>query len=99
MPGRHFFYFDLCYYKLEVLLLLVKSTRIIEFDSLRALAAITVCVGHFHTFEFIPWLYPLSAQGAFFGVECFFVLSGFLITGILHFICGAHLEYYPFIFY
>lgn len=83
MPGRHFFYFNLCYYKLEVLLLLVKSTRIIEFDSLRALAAIAVCVGHFHTFEFIPWLYPLSAQGAFFGVECFFVLSGFLITGIL----------------
>lgn len=57
---------------------MIKNYRA-ELDGLRALAVIAVIVYHaklsFNGFQLIP--------GGFFGVDIFFVLSGYLITGIL----------------
>lgn len=54
-----------------------------EFDTLRALACIGVMIGHFAPFRGIPMLErPADRLGAL-GVDLFFALSGFLITGIL----------------
>ena len=50
-----------------------------ELDGLRAIAVLSVVIYHAHlTFNGI-----LLFQGGFLGVDIFFVLSGFLITGIL----------------
>jgi peptidoglycan/LPS O-acetylase OafA/YrhL len=46
-----------------------------EIDGLRALAVVAVIVFHFHA-HFLP--------GGFLGVDVFFVISGFLITSIIH---------------
>ncbi|QKF58969.1 acyltransferase family protein [Aliarcobacter lanthieri] len=50
-----------------------------ELDGLRAIAVLSVIIYHaeltFHGFSLLP--------GGFLGVDIFFVLSGFLITGIL----------------
>jgi peptidoglycan/LPS O-acetylase OafA/YrhL len=50
-----------------------------DIDGLRAIAVLFV-IG-FHTF---PALFP----GGFVGVDVFFVISGYLITGILPATCG-----------
>ena len=51
-----------------------QTSRIVGIDGLRALAVLGVMVFH------ADWLY---AQGGFFGVDLFFVISGFLITRLL----------------
>jgi peptidoglycan/LPS O-acetylase OafA/YrhL len=51
-----------------------------QLDSLRAFAALSVLFGHF-VWHPHPWL--AIVPWAWCGVELFFVLSGFLITGIL----------------
>ncbi len=45
-----------------------------DIQGLRAIAVISVLI--FHT---LPWLLP----GGFLGVDIFFVISGYLITGII----------------
>jgi peptidoglycan/LPS O-acetylase OafA/YrhL len=65
-----------------------------ELDFLRGIAVIMVVLGHgfywtvtnqqiIHKFHGIGKLLILSTQGGWLGVQLFFVLSGFLITGIL----------------
>jgi peptidoglycan/LPS O-acetylase OafA/YrhL len=61
------------------------SNHIPELDGVRGIAILMVIV--FHAFQFIPspmtgWISKLASYG-FAGVDLFFVLSGFLITGIL----------------
>jgi peptidoglycan/LPS O-acetylase OafA/YrhL len=51
-----------------------ETSRIVGIDGLRALAVLGVMVFH------ADWLH---AQGGFFGVDLFFVISGFLITRLL----------------
>ena len=51
------------------------SRHVPELDGLRGIAIIAVLVHH--------QLTPLSLSGGFLGVDLFFVLSGFLITGLL----------------
>jgi peptidoglycan/LPS O-acetylase OafA/YrhL len=51
-----------------------ETSRIVGIDGLRALAVLGVMVFH------ADWL---NAQGGFFGVDLFFVISGFLITRLL----------------
>ena len=54
-----------------------------QLDSLRAIAAVAVMFEHFPHREIIDWkLFQLGYVGAL-GVILFFVLSGYLITGIL----------------
>jgi peptidoglycan/LPS O-acetylase OafA/YrhL len=64
--------------------------RIPALDGLRGLAVLMVMVAHFNQEvllkQYHPWLGPLVtkfAETGVWGVELFFVLSGFLITGIL----------------
>jgi peptidoglycan/LPS O-acetylase OafA/YrhL len=47
-----------------------------DIDGLRAIAVVPVVLFHFHGARFVP--------GGFVGVDIFFVISGFLITKILH---------------
>ena len=54
-----------------------------EFDALRGLAALAVCVGHFNVFFEIRGASTIARQLPWIGVELFFVLSGYLITNIL----------------
>ncbi len=67
----------------------VSSKRIPELDGLRGLAILLVLLGHFFggTIAVPPdsiWVYvPLSLRLTWSGVDLFFVLSGFLIGGIL----------------
>lgn len=56
------------------------SGRILELDGLRALAVLAVIA--FHYTEGTRWANPVTGLG-WAGVDLFFVLSGFLITGIL----------------
>ena len=49
-----------------------------QLDSLRAFAVLVVLIHHFY-----PEVEPLHINGGNYGVKLFFVLSGFLITGIL----------------
>ena len=58
------------------------NKRITEFDGLRALAVILVFLNHFAPVRSVPWLNCVRQVG-WVGVDIFFVLSGFLITGIL----------------
>lgn len=53
--------------------------RIIELDTLRAAAILAVMAYHAVSF---PFLHPWTVHG-WIGVDLFFVLSGYLITGIL----------------
>lgn len=52
-----------------------------QFDGLRGVAVLLVLIGHSHFLEALPHLGSLEYTR--FGVDLFFVLSGFLITGIL----------------
>ena len=64
------------------------ANRLPGLDGIRAIAILVVCIFHFH-FVFIPAagrLERLLFDGLYFGwagVDLFFALSGFLITGIL----------------
>ena len=58
---------------------LTQKNRVPELDGLRGIAILAVLFYHF--FNFYPFNY-LSVFG-WVGVDLFFVLSGFLITGIL----------------
>ena len=74
-----------------------RSTRIPELDGLRGIAILLVLVFHFS-----PKTGPLFYLGPAFqfgwiGVDLFFVLSGFLITGILLDSVGRHAYYRNFI--
>ncbi|TFC27432.1 acetyltransferase [Cryobacterium sp. TMT1-3] len=51
-----------------------RSNRLAGLDGLRALAVIAVVLYHF---------FPAVLPGGFIGVDVFFVISGFLITGLL----------------
>jgi peptidoglycan/LPS O-acetylase OafA/YrhL len=51
-----------------------------QLDALRALAALSVLFGHF---ILVATLWQAIVPWAAWGVQLFFVLSGFLITGIL----------------
>ena len=53
---------------------LARSGRLAGLDGLRALAVIAVVLYHF---------FPVLLPGGFIGVDVFFVISGFLITGLL----------------
>ena len=54
-----------------------------EFDSLRAMAAFGVLIAHFGLFKDIPVVSYVSQHAGLMGVDLFFVLSSYLITGIL----------------
>jgi peptidoglycan/LPS O-acetylase OafA/YrhL len=56
------------------------SQRLLELDGLRALAILPVILHH--RYPDSGWLRPIGEAG-WIGVDLFFVLSGFLITGIL----------------
>jgi len=66
------------------------SGHIPGLDALRGLAIILVMLGHFSHFDGMPPIVPLDrmvkmiAGTGWVGVDLFFVLSGFLITGILY---------------
>ena len=64
--------------------------RLPTLDGLRGIAILMVLIGHFHQGHLIREYFPLLskvisriASAGDIGVELFFVLSGFLITGIL----------------
>lgn len=56
-------------------------------DGLRGLAILVVMVGHFmasvHSTTRVTWVVRQTTDAGWIGVDLFFVLSGFLITGIL----------------
>ena len=60
------------------------AARIFGLDLLRAAAILSVLFAHLFAvlYPHVPWL-GLLGHGGFFGVELFFVLSGFLIGQIL----------------
>lgn len=60
-----------------------KPSYIVEFDTLRAVAALGVMVAHFAPLQGIWEFGTLERRLGAVGVDLFFALSGFLITGIL----------------
>lgn len=58
----------------------MKNNRLSNIDSLRAIAALCVCIFHFdrNSFIGIEWLSEITQYG-YLGVEVFFVISGFII--------------------
>jgi peptidoglycan/LPS O-acetylase OafA/YrhL len=54
-----------------------------ELDSLRALAALAVILSHYAPLKHIPFLGRIESRLGELGVDAFFTLSGFLITGML----------------
>jgi peptidoglycan/LPS O-acetylase OafA/YrhL len=60
-----------------------RENYVVEFDTLRALAAIAVICTHFAPFRGIPILGFVEGRLGLPAVDLFFALSGFLITGIL----------------
>jgi len=69
------------------------NKRITELDGLRAIAVILVFLNHYAPVASLPWLHPIRRVG-WIGVDIFFVLSGFLITGILMDTRGNKTGYY-----
>lgn len=60
-----------------------RPRRLKELDGLRAIAILLVLLTHFWAYpSSTPWLNRFAATG-WMGVDLFFVLSGYLITGIL----------------
>jgi peptidoglycan/LPS O-acetylase OafA/YrhL len=57
-------------------------SRLPALDGLRGVAVLLVLIHHVHA-VFAPGVAPSLAMGGFLGVDLFFVLSGFLITGLL----------------
>ena len=57
----------------------------LRLDLLRAIAILSVVVAHYSVviYDHMPQWYRLIGHGGFYGVELFFVLSGFLIGRIL----------------
>lgn len=68
---------------------LSSSSRVPQLDGVRGVAILMVLVAHFSNFGAhdrtfgLDRLYYFFAESGAFGVDLFFVLSGFLITGIL----------------
>jgi len=61
----------------------IKPGRVPELDGLRAFAILPVILNHCYPFDgFFGWIGSFGKAGAM-GVDLFFVLSGYLITGIL----------------
>jgi peptidoglycan/LPS O-acetylase OafA/YrhL len=64
--------------------------RLPPLDGIRGLAVLAVMISHFHglqKFKDLMWtdrIYGSIVDGGWIGVDLFFVLSGFLITGILY---------------
>ena len=59
------------------------ARRIAGFDGLRGVAVVAVLIAHLGEFV-TPHLVDELLPGGFLGVDVFFVLSGFLITGLVH---------------
>ena len=61
------------------------SPRVFGLDLLRALAITGVVGAHASSLVIphLPWWFNIISHGGFYGVELFFVLSGFLIGRIL----------------
>jgi peptidoglycan/LPS O-acetylase OafA/YrhL len=60
------------------------SKRIDSLDGFRAIAIIAVIGSHASAmWPSVPWLINPVRDGGFIGVDMFFVLSGFLVTGLL----------------
>ena len=57
----------------------MKITYRSEIDGLRAIAVISVIIYHYKITVFNALLF----KGGFFGVDIFFVISGYLITSII----------------
>jgi peptidoglycan/LPS O-acetylase OafA/YrhL len=75
----------------------LQQGRILELDGLRAFAIIPVLLYHFiPKTGWLSWIAPFCAPG-WAGVDLFFVLSGFLITGILLDKVGSSHYYQDFI--
>lgn len=73
------------------------STRIRELDGLRGIAILLVMVFHFNPATgLLAYLHSVFLLG-WIGVDLFFVLSGYLITGILLDSAGRHAYYRNFI--
>jgi peptidoglycan/LPS O-acetylase OafA/YrhL len=67
-----------------------EAERLPPLDGIRGLAVLAVMISHFYglqRFKDLLWtdrIYGSLADGGWIGVDLFFVLSGFLITGILY---------------
>ena len=60
-----------------------ESVRVPQLDGLRGLAVIAVVVYHYFNSAAFHWLMRLPASFGWCGVDLFFVMSGFLIGGIV----------------
>ncbi len=62
---------------------LAPGRHIPQLDGLRGLAILLVLLHHCWICTHIPWIGRIGGRAGWVGVDLFFVLSGFLITGIL----------------